>query len=310
MEVLYPRCAGLDVHQQSVAVCARVASGTAIQQEVRTFGTTTGELLALADWLTAHGCTHVAMESTGVYWKPVWHVLDGQFELILANALQIRSVPGRKTDVNDAMWIADLLAHGLIRSSFVPPAPIHELRDLTRTRKQLVREVSQHTLRIQKVLEDANIKLTSVLSDLMGQSGRAMIEALIRGEQDSERLADLSQGTAEGLPSRRPCRAAGLRDGPSPIPLAPPSDADRRAQRCGARGGGALGRSPRALSSRRRPTDDDSRGGSNGRPRHRGGNRTGHEPLSHSGSLGLVGRSLSSSARECGQAALDADATR
>src|SRR5688572_4313664 len=131
MEVLYPRCAGLDLHQQSVAVCARVASGTAIQQEVRTFGTTTGELLALADWLTAHGCTHVAMESTGVYWKPVWHVLDGQFELILANALQIRSVPGRKTDVNDAMWIADLLAHGLIRSSFVPPAPIHELRDLT-----------------------------------------------------------------------------------------------------------------------------------------------------------------------------------
>jgi len=207
MEVLYPRCAGLDVHQQSVAACARVASGTAIQQEVRTFGTTTGELLALADWLTAHGCTHVAMESTGVYWKPVWHVLDGQFELILANALQIRSVPGRKTDVNDAMWIADLLAHGLIRSSFVPPAPIHELRDLTRTRKQLVREVSQHTLRIQKVLEDANIKLTSVLSDLMGQSGRAMIEALIRGEQDSERLADLSQGR---LKASRPAVLAAL----------------------------------------------------------------------------------------------------
>src|SRR5688572_10289428 len=207
MEVLYPRCAGLDVHQQSVAACARVASGTAIQQEVRTFGTTTGELLALADWLTAHGCTHVAMESTGVYWKPVWHVLDGQFELILANALQIRSVPGRKTDVNDAMWIADLLAHGLIRSSFVPPAPIHDLRDLTRTRKQLVREVSQHTLRIQKVLEDANIKLTSVLSDLMGQSGRAMIEALIRGEQDSERLADLSRGR---LKASRPAVLAAL----------------------------------------------------------------------------------------------------
>ena len=207
MEVLYPRCAGLDVHQQSVAACARVASGTAIQQEVRTFGTTTGELLALADWLTGHGCTHVALESTGVYWKPIWHVLDGQFELILANALQIRSVPGRKTDVNDAMWIADLLAHGLIRSSFVPPAPIYELRDLTRTRKQLVREVSQHTLRIQKVLEDANLKLTSVLSDVMGQSGRAMIEALIRGEQDSERLADLSQGR---LKASRPAVLAAL----------------------------------------------------------------------------------------------------
>lgn len=123
---------------------------SSVQQEVRTFGTATADRLALADWLTAHGCTHVAMESTGIYWKPIWHVLDGQFELVLANALQIRSVPGRKTDVNDAMWIADLLAHGLIRSSFVPPAAIHELRDLARTRKQLVREVAQHTLRIQK----------------------------------------------------------------------------------------------------------------------------------------------------------------
>jgi transposase len=194
MEVLYPRCAGLDVHQQTVVACARIASGSTVQQEVRTFGTATGDLLALADWLTAHGCTHVAMESTGVYWKPIWHVLEGQFDLILANALHIRSVPGRKTDVNDAMWIADLLAHGLIRSSFVPPVAIHELRDLTRTRKQLVREVAQHTLRIQKVLEDANLKLTSVISDVLGMSGRAMIEAIIRGEQDADKLADLSQG--------------------------------------------------------------------------------------------------------------------
>jgi transposase len=207
MEVLYPRCAGLDVHQQTVVACARVASGSTVHQEVRTFATTTGDLLALADWLTAHGCTHVAMESTGVYWKPIWHVLDGHFELILANALQIRSVPGRKTDVNDATWIADLLAHGLIRSSFVPPAPIHELRDLTRTRKQLVREIAQHTLRIQKVLEDANLKLTSVLSDVMGMSGRAMIEAIIRGEPDPERLADLSQGR---LNASRPAVIAAL----------------------------------------------------------------------------------------------------
>jgi transposase len=207
MEVLYPRCAGLDVHQQTVVACARVASGSTVQQEVRTFGTATADLLALADWLSAHGCTHVAMESTGVYWKPIWHVLDGQFDLILANALQIRSVPGRKTDVNDAMWIADLLAHGLIRSSFVPPAAIHELRDLTRTRKQLVREVAQHTLRIQKVLEDANLKLTSVISDVMGMSGRAMIEAIIRGEQDAERLADLSQGR---LKASRPAVLAAL----------------------------------------------------------------------------------------------------
>src|SRR5260370_1284607 len=194
MEVLYPRCAGLDVHQQTVVACARVASNSTVHQEVRTFGTASKDLLALADWLTAQGCTHVAMESTGVYWKPIWHVLDGQFELVLANALQIRSVPGRKTDVNDAMWIGDLLAHGLIRGSFVPPAAIHELRDLTRTRKQLVREGAQHTLRIQKVLEDANLKLTSVVSDVMGMSGRAMIEAIIGGEQDPERLADLSRG--------------------------------------------------------------------------------------------------------------------
>jgi transposase len=194
MEVIYPRCAGLDVHQQTVVACVRLASGPTVQQELHTFGTTTGDLLALADWLASYGCTHVAMESTGVYWKPIWHVLEGQFELILANAVQIRNIPGRKSDVNDAMWIADLLAHGLIRSSFVPPAPIHDLRDLTRTRKQLVREISQHTLRIQKVLEDANLKLTGVISDIMGMSGRAMIEAIIRGEQDPERLADLSQG--------------------------------------------------------------------------------------------------------------------
>jgi transposase len=206
MEVLYPRCAGLDVHQQTVVACTRVASGASVQQEARTFGTTTGDLLALADWLTAHGCTHVAMESTGVYWKPIWHVLEGDFELVLANALQIRSVPGRKSDVNDATWIADLLAHGLIRSSFVPPAPIHELRDLTRTRKQLVREIAQHTLRIQKVLEDANLKLTSVLSDVMGMSGRAMITAIIQGEQDPERLADHSHGRLKA--SRRTVIAA------------------------------------------------------------------------------------------------------
>src|SRR3984885_12265232 len=177
MEVLYPRCAGLDVHQQTVVACARIASGSTVQQEGRTFGTATGDLLALADWLTAHGGTHVAMESTGVYWKPIWHVLDGHFDLILANALQIRNVPGRKTDVNDAMWIADLLAHGLIRGSFVPPTSIQELRDLTRTRKQLVREISRHTLRIQKTLEDANLKLTQVVSDILGTSGRAILKA-------------------------------------------------------------------------------------------------------------------------------------
>lgn len=195
MEVLYPRCAGLDVHKDTVVAAVRCVSAP-VAHEVRTFGTTTTELLALSDWLESHGCTHVAMEATGVYWKPVWHLLEGHFELVLANAQHIRNVPGRKTDVNDAMWIGDLLAHGLIRSSFVPPAPIQDLRDLTRTRKQLVREVSQHSLRIQKVLEDANIKVASVLSDVLGQSGRAMLAAIVAGDEDPERLADLAQGTA------------------------------------------------------------------------------------------------------------------
>jgi len=181
MQVLYPRCAGLDVHKDTIVACVRCVSAPA-HQEVRSFASTTGELLELAEWLASHDCTHVAMEATGVYWKPVWHILEDEFELVLANAGHIRNVPGRKTDVNDAMWIADLLAHGLIRSSFVPPAAIQELRDLTRTRKQLVREISQHSLRIQKVLEDANLKLGSVLSDVLGGSGRAMLEAIVAGE--------------------------------------------------------------------------------------------------------------------------------
>lgn len=192
MDVLHAQCAGLDVHQQTVVACARGGSGKTVTYEVRTFGTTTPALLALSDWLTAHGCTHVAMESTGVFWKPVWAVLEGAFELVLANAMHIRNIPGRKSDVNDATWIADLLAHGLIRPSFVPPAPVQELRDLTRTRKQLVREIAQHTLRIQKTLETANLKLTSVLTDILGLSGRAILAALMAGETNPARLAALA----------------------------------------------------------------------------------------------------------------------
>jgi transposase len=153
-------------------------------------------LIELAEWLATHGVTHVAMEATGIYWKPVWHMLEDGFVLVLANAQHIRNVPGRKTDVNDAMWIADLLAHGLIRGSFVPPLQIQELRDLMRTRKQLVREVSQHTLRIQKTLEDANLKVASVLSSVVGTSGRKMLTAIIAGETNPEVLADLAVGTA------------------------------------------------------------------------------------------------------------------
>lgn len=191
MEVIYPRCAGLDVHKVTVVACVRIARDGPPQQEVRTFETTTSGLLALADWLDSFGVEHVAMEATGVYWKPVWHVLEGHFELVLANAAHVKNVPGRKTDVNDAMWLADLLAHGLIRASFVPPVAVQELRSLTRTRKQFVRERSAHVQRIEKVLEDANIKLSVVLADIMGKSGRAVLQALIDGEHDPERLASL-----------------------------------------------------------------------------------------------------------------------
>jgi len=194
MEVLYPRCAGLDGHAATVVACVRLAAGATVTYEHRTFATNTPGLLELSEWLTTHELTHVAMEATGVFWKPVWHVLEDHFTLVLANAMHIRNIPGRKSDKNDATWIADLLALGLIRSSFVPPAPIQELRDLTRTRKQLVRESNRHTQRIQKTLEDANIKLTEVISDILGVSGRAILQALVAGETDPERLADLSAG--------------------------------------------------------------------------------------------------------------------
>jgi transposase len=188
MEVLHPKCAGLDVHRDTVVACARIAADGAVAQDVRTFGATTKELMALSEWLTEHGVTHVAMEATGVYWKPVWHVLEGSFELVLANAMHIKNVPGRKTDVNDATWIADLLAHGLIRGSFVPPAPVQDLRALTRTRKQLVRERASHVQRVDKILQDANLKLGSVLTDIMGQSGRAILDAIVGGETDPAKL--------------------------------------------------------------------------------------------------------------------------
>jgi transposase len=168
---------------------------------VRTFATTTAGLTALSEWLAANDCTHVAMEATGVYWQPVWHILsDGEFELVLANPAHVKNVPGRKTDVNDATWLSELLAHGLIRGSFVPDARTRELRTLLRTRKQLVREKASHTLRIQKILEDANIKLDSVISDVMGHSGRAMIEALIAGEDDPTKLAKLAHPRLKAPP--------------------------------------------------------------------------------------------------------------
>ncbi len=193
MEVLYQRCAGIDVHKKTVVAAVRLAEGGKVTTEVKTFATTTTGLLGVADWLAENDCTHVAMEATGVYWKPVWHVLsDGELQLVLANAAHVKNVPGRKTDVSDAAWLADLLAHGLIRASFVPDGPAQELRALLRTRKQLVREKTRHTQRIHKTLEDANIKLDAVLSNVLGKSGRAMLDAMIAGESDATRLARLA----------------------------------------------------------------------------------------------------------------------
>src|ERR1700692_3939955 len=193
MEVVHPHCAGLDVHKESVVACVRHMVDGAVTTDVRTFKTTTQQLMALSDWLSAEGATHIAMEATGVYWKPVWHILsDGEFELTLANAAHVKNVPGRKTDVNDATWLADLMAHGLIRASFVPGEPTQQMRDLLRTRKQFVRERSSHIQRIQKTLEDANIKLDSVLTNILGLSGRRILEALIAGQTMPQALASLA----------------------------------------------------------------------------------------------------------------------
>jgi transposase len=202
MDVLYANCAGLDIHKDTVVACSRRVTAGKVMREVRTFKTTTGELLALSEWLASLGATHIAMEATGVYWKPVWNILsDGEFALILANAAHVKSVPGRKTDVNDATWLADLLAHGLIRASFVPDVQTQEQRGLLRTRKQLTRERTSHVQRLQKTLEEANIKLDSVISDVIGASGRAMIEALIAGESDPLRLASLASSRIKASPA-------------------------------------------------------------------------------------------------------------
>jgi transposase len=194
MELMHARCAGLDVHKDTVVACVRIQQDDRVRHEVRTFGTTTSALLELAAWLRESRCSQAVLESTGVYWKPIWHVLTSEgLKLVLANAEHVRNVPGRKTDVKDAVWLADLLAHGLVAASFVPPEPILELRDLTRTRRQLVRQRVRYVQRIQKTLEDANIKLDSVISNVLGVSGRAMVEAIVEGQTDPEQLANLAR---------------------------------------------------------------------------------------------------------------------
>jgi transposase len=195
MEVLYSRCAGLDVHKKTVVVCRLGVDAKAHKvKEVQTFGTTTAELLRLSDWLTAGGCTHVAMESTGEFWKPIWNLLEGSFELLLVNAQHVKRVPGRKTDVQDAEWLADLLQHGLLKASFIPPVEQRDRRDLTRQRTQLVRDRASVLNRIQKVLEGANIKLSSVVSEISGVSSRAILAELVADHLNPAQLDGLVHG--------------------------------------------------------------------------------------------------------------------
>ena len=194
MEPIYAICCGLDVHKRSIQACLRrLGPDGRINQETRSFGTMTRDILEMADWLAAAGVTHVAMESTGVYWKPIYNLLEGRFTVLLVNAKHVKHVPGRKTDVKDCQWLAQLLQCGLLKGSFIPPRPQRELRDLTRHRTQLVAEKTRAANRIQKTLEDANIKLAAVASDTLGVSGRDMLRALIGGEQDPGKLADLAR---------------------------------------------------------------------------------------------------------------------
>ena len=194
MDVIHERCCGLDIHKKTVVACLIVPGPSGPVKQIRTFGTMTEDLLALADWLAAAGCTVIGMESTGVYWKPIWNLLEGAYELHLANARHVKAVPGRKTDVKDCEWIADLLRHGLLPTSFVPDRPQRELRELTRYRTSLVQERAAEANRLQKTLEGANIKLGAVATNVLGASGREMLAALVAGQTDAGALAELAKG--------------------------------------------------------------------------------------------------------------------
>lgn len=212
METVYTHCAGLDVHKKSVVACRMAPRGNRPHREIRSFETTTRGLLELQDWLHDWHVTHVAMESTGDYWRPIYNVLEGHFELLLVNAQHVKQVPGRKTDVKDAEWLADLLRHGLLKASYVPERTQRELRDLTRYRTKLVQQRAQVVNRLQKVLEGANIKLSSVVSSIVGVSGRAMLDALIAGETDSVRLAELARGRLKSKQGALEAALAGQMD--------------------------------------------------------------------------------------------------
>lgn len=195
MEVVYPRCSGLDVHKRFVVACLSIVEDGQRHKELRQVGTMTDEILALKAWLQASGCRQIAMESTGVFWKPLYHLLEDSFDIVLVNAQHMKAVPGRKTDVKDAEWIADLLQHGLLKASFIPSKEQQAVRDLTRTRMRLLQERTRLVNRIQKVLEDANLKLASVVSDVMGVTGQAILKALVAGQDNSQYLAHLARGS-------------------------------------------------------------------------------------------------------------------
>ena len=219
MEVVYRRCSGIDVHKESISVCVLLMEDEGVKKQIRRFGTMTRDLLELSLWLQQLGVTHVAMESTGVYWKPVWNLLEGQFELLLVNAQHIKQVPGRKTDIRDCEWIADLLQHGLLRRSYVPKQEQRDLRDLTRYRVRLNEDKVRLANRIQKTLEDANIKLASVATDVLGASGRTMLQAIATGEDDPEKLAQMAR---KGLRKTYPITVGAARADPRSSSFPPP----------------------------------------------------------------------------------------
>src|SRR6266568_6585668 len=303
VQIVHPQCCGLDVHKKSVVACVLISQPDGlIERQVRTFKTVTGDLLALADWLSGLGVTHVALESTGVYWRPVFNVLeDDSRTLLLVNPQHMRAVPGKKTDVRDSEWLADLLRHGLLQGSFIPPAPIRAVRELTRYRKTLVQERTDEINRLQKTLEGANIKLASVASDVLGMSSRAMLTALLDGERDPDVMADLAQGRLRNkLPELRQALAGRIQ--PHHMILVGQilahidfleqaiGQMQTEIERCLPPFEVALEllqSIPRHQGCRRR--------GDPGRDRHR------HEPVPQRGPPGLVGRSLSQQQAECRQ---------
>lgn len=262
MKPVFERCCGLDVHKQTVAACVRVPGPEGRVADVRTFGTMTDDLLALADWLASLGVTHVAIESTGVFWKPVYFVLEERFTVLLVNPTHMKNVPGRKTDVKDCEWIAQLLEYGLLRGSFVPPAPIRELRDLTRYRRSLSDERGRGVNRLHKFLQDAGIKLSTVAADVLGKSGRAMIEALVAGNTDPEALADLARGRLrKKIPELRRALTGHFGDHHRFLVgeiLDHVDDLERRMEKLSVRIDECIAREPPSNSSPPTPTDDGS----------------------------------------------------